>query len=171
MGRLDDAQKKQLLLQALDGLGYAHSQRIVHRDIKPENLFVTRAGQLKIADFGIAKGVADPSITQSGSMGGTPYYISPEQITDFRNVDYRTDMYALGVLAYELFTGRVPFDHPSLTQLLLAHLEAPPTPMRAFRPELPEALDALVLRLLQKVPRDRFESCAETRDALARIEL
>jgi len=162
---------KGFLLQALDGLGYAHAHHIIHRDIKPENLFVTSAGVVKIADFGIAKTLGDARITRTGSMGGTPYYMSPEQITDFASADYRTDLYALGVVMYELFTGKLPFEGAGLTQLLLQHLEAVPEPMRSRRPDLPQALDDLVLKLLHKAREDRFQSCKEVSAALSVIPL
>jgi len=161
----------QLLLQALAGLGYAHAHHVVHRDIKPENLFLTREGVLKIADFGIAKTLGDARITRAGSMGGTPYYMSPEQITDFGGADYRTDLYALGIVAYELFTGQVPFDAPGLTQILLQHLETAPASMRTLRPGLPEELDRIVLKLLHKAREDRYQGCEQVERALREIDL
>ncbi len=162
---------RSILLQVLDGLGYAHANHVIHRDIKPENLFITKNGVVKIADFGIARTLGDARLTRTGSMGGTPYYMSPEQITDLARADYRTDLYALGVVAYELFTGSVPFDAPGLTQLLMQHLEQAPAPMRTVRPELPEELDAVVLRLLAKQREARFQSCAQVAAALSEINL
>ncbi len=170
-GAYDRAKLKGLFLQILDGLGYAHAHHIIHRDIKPENLFVTSAGIVKIADFGIAKTLGDTRITRTGSMGGTPYYMSPEQITDFATADYRTDLYALGVVMYELFAGRLPFEGAGLTQLLIHHLETAPEPMRSRKPELPQALDDLVLKLMQKAREDRFQSCREVSAALTAIPL
>ncbi len=162
-------QKRALLLEACAGLGFAHENHVIHRDIKPENLFVTSGLTLKVADFGIAKGYGDASITMTGSMGGTPYYMSPEQITDFRSVDYRTDLYALGVVAYELFTGKVPFHADGLTQLLLMHLESKPASMRSIDSSLPQALDDIVLKLLEKAPEARPRSCKEVAAVLAAL--
>ncbi len=162
---------RSILLQVLDGLGYAHANHVIHRDIKPENLFITTQGVVKIADFGIARAFGDARITRTGSMGGTPYYMSPEQITDFGSADHRTDLYAFGVVAYELFTGRVPFDAEGLTPLLMQHLEEAPAAMRSLKPELSPELDALVLRLLAKPREARFQSCAQVAAALSEIPL
>jgi serine/threonine-protein kinase len=164
-------QKRDLILQALEGLGYAHAQQVVHRDVKPENLFVTVQGVLKVADFGFAKQFGVNSITMTGSMGGTPYYMSPEQITDLRNADHRSDLYAIGAVAYELFAGQVPFETEGLTQLLLMHLEKIPPSMRSLRPELPPQLDTIVLRLLSKQREQRFQTCAEVAHALKGVAL
>lgn len=169
--QLGNAARRDLLLQACAGLGYAHENRVVHRDIKFENLFVTTRGELKIADFGMAKAPGDASVTVTGSMGGTPYYMSPEQITDFRAVDHRTDIYALGVVAYELFTGQLPFHAKALTELLLLHLEAPPVPPRELCPDLPEQLERIILRALAKRREDRYQSCAELADDLRAVSL
>jgi serine/threonine protein kinase len=139
---------------------------VVHRDIKPENVFVTTEGTVKVTDFGMAKAPGDVSVTMTGSMGGTPYYMSPEQITDFRSADHRADLYALGVVAYELFTGDLPFQSSALTDLLLMHLERPPAGLRSVRSDIPADLDAIVLKLLSKRREDRFQSCAEVAAAL-----
>jgi serine/threonine protein kinase len=144
---------------------------VIHRDVKPENLFITAGNKLKVADFGIAKGFGDASITMTGSMGGTPYYMSPEQITDFRSVDYRTDLYALGCVGYELFTGRVPFHAEGLTQLLMLHLETAPPALRDVCPELPSELDEIILGLLEKVPQDRPRDCHEVATKLTALRL
>jgi tRNA A-37 threonylcarbamoyl transferase component Bud32 len=158
--------KRDLLLQALAGLECAHAQGVVHRDIKPENMLVSKQGTLKIADFGLAKGNGDDRITASGVMGGSPAYISPEQITDIYRADGRSDLYSFGVLAYELLTGQLPFGATALTQLLVQHLNEEPKPLRSIDPALPEALDQWVLRLLRKKPDDRFQSAREARAAL-----
>jgi eukaryotic-like serine/threonine-protein kinase len=97
--------------------------------------------------------------------------MSPEQITDFRSVDYRTDLYALGCVTYELFTGRVPFHAEGLTQLLMLHLEAPAPAMRKLCPELPSELDEIVLGLLEKVPERRPHDCAEVAERLSALRL
>ena len=107
----------------------------------------------------------------TGSMGGTPYYMSPEQITDFRTADHRADLYALGVVAYELFTGELPFESAALTDLLLMHLERAPESMRARRNDIPAELDALVLKLLEKRRDERFQSCEQVAEALRAVRL
>jgi tRNA A-37 threonylcarbamoyl transferase component Bud32 len=160
------ASKRTLLVQALAGLECAHAQGIVHRDIKPENMLISREGVLKLADFGLAKGHGDDRITASGVMGGSPLYISPEQITDIYRADARADLYSFGVVAYELLTGQCPFQAAALTQLLVQHLNEEPRPLRSLDASIPEALERWVLKLLRKKPDDRFQSAREAKDAL-----
>lgn len=167
----DTVKSRQLLLQILRGLGHAHERGVVHRDLKPENMLLDAHGTLKLTDFGIAKALDASAITATGSMGGTPHYVSPEQITDLRSADQRSDLYSLGVIAYELFTGQCPFDAGTVTELLLMHLNLEPQPMRALRTDLPEALDRLVLKLLSKRREDRYQSCSEVASALEALTL
>jgi len=152
------------LLQACAGLQAAHDRGIVHRDVKPENFFVTEHGVLKVMDFGIAKRQTTRGLTVAGMIAGTPDYISPEQINDFASVSPATDLYALGVIAYELLTGTVPFSADELMGLLMMHLTDPPPPLRSRNPAVPERIEAIVLKLLEKRPADRYASC----NALAR---
>jgi tetratricopeptide (TPR) repeat protein len=169
--RLGPAARRDLLLQACAGLGYAHGSRVVHRDVKFENLFVTNQGELKVTDFGMAKAPGDVSVTMTGSMGGTPYYMSPEQITDFRSVDHRTDIYALGVVAYELFTHQLPFEAKALTDLLLMHLEKTPEHPCSVNPGVPQDLGEMILKAISKKREDRFQSCDEFALALRSVRL
>ena len=156
------------LLQVCEGLAAAHAQGVIHRDIKPGNLFLTREGIAKIMDFGIARERAAPGVTQAGMIIGTPEYLSPEQISGAEAGD-ASDLYALGVVAYEMFTGRKPFVHDDLIPLLQMHLVTPPEPPRHHAPQLPAALEAAILTLLRKNPRERFASARATADALASI--
>jgi tetratricopeptide (TPR) repeat protein len=150
-----------LLIQACAGLQAAHDAGVVHRDIKPDNLFVTNTGLLKVMDFGIARQFAVSGVTVAGSIAGTPIYMSPEQIGSFSTVTHATDLYALGVCAYEMFTGAVPFSHPQLVPLLMMHInEQPPAP-RLKNPSIPPDLEAAILRLLAKDPAQRFASARE----------
>jgi tetratricopeptide (TPR) repeat protein len=150
------------------GLHEAHSQGVVHRDLKPTNVIVA-ANRVKILDFGIAsmKGLG-ARLTQTGVVVGTPMYMSPEQILR-REVDSRSDLYSLGVLAHTLIAGREPFDLASSDVLLLRHLQEDPADVRTLRPETPESWAALLARLLAKSPEDRFQSAQELLDALAKL--
>jgi len=154
------------LLQACEGLQAAHDKGVIHRDVKPDNFFLTAAGLLKILDFGIAKQHAAPGLTMAGAVAGTPTYMSPEQVTGFSTVTHATDLYALGVCAYEMLTGNVPFAHADLIPLLMMHIQNAPDPLRARNPRVPEALEKIVLRLLDKDPARRFASCRDLATAL-----
>lgn len=157
------------LMQACHGLQVAHDAGVVHRDVKPDNFFVTDDGVLKVMDFGIAKQYATPGVTVAGSIAGTPMYMSPEQISNFSTVTHLTDLYALGVCAYELFTGRVPFFHAELVPMLLMHVNDLPAPPRTHNPELPLELERVIMQLLEKDPARRFQSCKELAAALQQI--
>lgn len=144
----------ELAAQAAEALGYAHAQGVVHRDIKPANLlFNPGRGQLKIADFGCAH-LSDAERSRSGVLAGTPVYMAPEQLTG-AGVDGRCDLYALGVVLYELLSGHLPFEAASMGELLTAIAKEPAPPLAALRPDLPAALTALVDRLLAKQPEAR----------------
>lgn len=165
-----------MILQICDALAAAHAQGIVHRDVKPENCFVTEfAGArdfIKVIDFGIAKdleGKADVgrARTVSGSIYGTAAYVAPELLAG-KSADARVDIYALGVLMYELLAGEKPFPGEALADILLGHLQTPPTPLRVKAPgRVPEAVDALVLRTLEKDPGRRYPSMAALAEAVA----
>ncbi len=157
------------LVQACEGLAAAHAQGIIHRDIKPDNFFVTDDGVLKVVDFGIAKAGASEGLTQAGFMAGTPGYMSPEQINNFTAVTHLSDIYALGIVAFEMFTGAVPFGGDDLMPILMAHLnEVPPTPTSRGA-KISAELEAVILRLLEKDPARRIQSCAELGAIFRRI--
>jgi serine/threonine protein kinase len=162
----------QLLIGILEALGAAHAQGITHRDLKPDNIFVTTTGRTKILDFGIAKlrpdisGMSDA--TRTGALLGTPYYMSPEQARG-QPVDYRSDIYSIGVIAYEGFAGRRPFEADNLFDLLRQQIEVLPKRPRELRPELPAALESVVMRALEKDPSHRQQSAAELAEALRQI--
>jgi eukaryotic-like serine/threonine-protein kinase len=164
-----------LLGQVCEGLAEAHALGIVHRDLKPPNIMLGRRrdGKVvaKILDFGIARLAAagQEKLTATGAVVGTPSYLAPEQAQG-GDIDARTDLYALGCVAYELLTGRVPFQAESLARLILMHLQERPRPLEAFRPSLGEwpALSAVVLKALEKDPTARFESVTAFAQALER---
>mgnify|MGYP000214896937 CR=1 FL=1 len=154
------------MLQACAGLGFAHKQGVVHRDVKPANFFVEKSGTLKIMDFGIAKHHGAKKVTSTGMILGTPEYISPEQINDFANTSFSTDLYALGIMLYQMVTGRVPFDAEAPVEILLQHLNTDPVPPRQLNAEVPAELESIILKLLAKTPKDRFLSCQDLSKSL-----
>jgi serine/threonine-protein kinase len=158
------------LIQACRGLQVAHDAGVIHRDVKPDNFFVTEGGILKVMDFGIAKHHAAPGVTVAGSIAGTPQYMSPEQVSNFSTVTHATDLYALGICAYELFTGAPPFNHAELVPLLMMHVNQAPEPPRKKNASIPEDLERVILRLLAKDPARRPASCGALADELTRIK-
>jgi serine/threonine-protein kinase len=156
------------LIQICQGLAAAHAQGVIHRDIKPGNLFLTQEGLAKIMDFGIAKHRAGQGVTQVGMIVGTPEYVSPEQIRG-EVARETSDLYALGVVAYEMFAGRKPFVHDDLVPLLQMHLLAAPEPPSRHKPGLPADLDAVILTLLRKDPRERFQTARAVEEALVAV--
>lgn len=159
-----------LLEQVCATLQFVHDQGVVHRDLKPQNLFITTAGQLKLLDFGLAKKHQTAgAVTLVGMVAGTPWFISPEQIKSFSNVSHVSDLYSLGATAYAMFTGGPPFAQTELLSLLMAHATDQPPPMREKNPELPPALEAVILKLLEKDPARRFQSAAETGAAFRQV--
>jgi eukaryotic-like serine/threonine-protein kinase len=160
-GTLTLAQCLDLLSQACAGLQAAHDAGVVHRDIKPENLFVTDQGIVKVMDFGIAKNTAASNRTRTGVLAGTAAYMAPEQVEGFSHVTALADIYAIGVVAYELCTGAPPFSHPEMVPLLMMHVKQKPQPPIEVNPRLPRVLNDLILRLLAKNPDQRIQSCRE----------
>jgi tRNA A-37 threonylcarbamoyl transferase component Bud32 len=159
--------------QLCDALGAAHERGIVHRDLKPDNVHLVRQGKrtdfVKVLDFGIAKvgGAADKKLTQAGQVFGTPHYMSPEQCSG-RDVDHRTDIYAVGVMLYEMACGTVPFDADNLMGILTKHVYEQPIPPRELPPpvNVPAGLEAIILKCLAKKPDQRYQSMYELRSDL-----
>jgi len=156
---------EQVISQVAAALDYAHGRGVIHRDLKPANLIRNAEGAVVLADFGIAKVTEALAHTQTGVVVGTPTYIAPEQAGG-RPVTPATDIYALGVVLFELLTGRPPFQRDSPLAVAVAHLSDPPPAPSALRPHLPPALDAVVLRALAKEPAGRFASAGELAAAL-----
>ncbi|HTO08496.1 MAG TPA: serine/threonine-protein kinase [Myxococcota bacterium] len=164
-GALPPERALPLLLQALEGIGHAHAAGVIHRDIKPSNLMLGGSGCVKVMDFGVARCLGTVRQTRDGHMIGTAQYMSPEQVRGLES-DARSDVYAIGVLAYEMLTGVVPFDSESEYELCRAQVEKPPRPPRELVPALSAELEAVILRALQKEPAERFPSVYALRDAL-----
>jgi eukaryotic-like serine/threonine-protein kinase len=175
-GQLPIEQAVDYTLQALCGLAEAHTAGIVHRDLKPANLFVTQGTdglpRVKIVDFGISKltgATAQPiaAKTQTAALLGSPHYMSPEQLACARLVDARTDIWSVGIMLYEMLTGKLPFDGPSVTAVTVVVVQKDPPKPSGLRPEIAPALEAAVLRCLAKDPDDRFPDVAALAEALA----
>jgi serine/threonine protein kinase len=167
-----------LLRQICRGLEHAHGLQILHRDLKPENVMlvpdsdVAEGVRAVLMDFGLAKVLRDEPglarLTRTGLVLGTPEFMSPEQVLG-RSLDGRSDLYALGVLAFEMFTGRVPFEGKSPQEIALARLKGQPLRLRTLRPELPERLEYVIGRALAQGPGDRFQSMAELSAAFGSV--
>jgi serine/threonine protein kinase len=155
-----------LFRSALEGIAYVHRLGIVHRDLKPDNLMLTSGGAVKVMDFGIARVAGNTRLTRTGLLLGTLRYMPPEQING-EETDHRSDIYALGIVLYQLLTGRVPFSADNDYALLRAQLQDPPQPPASLVPEIPDWLDQAVLRALAKDPAQRFQSAEEFLAALA----
>jgi len=143
-----------------EALDYAHSQGVVHRDIKPSNVLLDGQDNSFIADFGLAKTLNTAGLTQGGLGLGTPLYMSPEQGRT-RPVDHRTDIYSLGIVAYEMITGRVPFDAENMMGIIMKHISDPVPSVTLLNPELPRAFDVVFARALAKKPPDRYATVRE----------
>jgi serine/threonine protein kinase len=154
-----------ILLDVLSGLGYAHSEGIIHRDLKPANIMLTKKGQAVLTDFGIAQIMGSTQATVSGALMGTLNYMAPEQGLSGR-CDARSDLYSLGIVLYEMLTGYTPFDADTPLAILMKHLNDPlPLPSQ-LDPDLPSALEQVVLKALSKSPADRYQSAKDMAAAL-----
>ncbi len=159
---------RRFLFEIADALSYAHLRGVIHRDIKPDNVLLEEdSGRALVTDFGIARAIAAGTrLTVTGNAIGTPTYMSPEQAMGEREIDGRSDIYSLGVIGYQMLTGRVPFAAGNSMALLLKHVSERPRPIAELRPETPKALRDVVDRALMKAPEDRWPSAAALRDAL-----
>jgi serine/threonine protein kinase len=167
-----------LLVQVCRGLGHAHGLQILHRDLKPENVILVpdrdAPGGLRavVMDFGLAKVVREEpdlqKLTRSGIVLGTPEFMSPEQLLGYE-LDGRSDLYSTGVLAFEMLTGRIPFEGKHVQEVALARLKGQPLQLRAVRPEMPERLETVLSRALAQKVGDRFQSMDELSAAFASV--
>lgn len=152
-----------MVQQIASALDYAHRQGVIHRDIKPSNIMIDPDGNAYLMDFGIAKQETAESnrLTQTGSAVGTPAYMSPEQALGERNIDKRTDIYSLGVMLFEMVTGRLPFESDTTTGMMIAHINNPVPYASEFNHELPDIIDNVLMKALDKKPANRYSSASE----------
>ena len=146
-----------IAIQIAKALECAHNNNIIHRDVKPHNILVTRDGNIKVTDFGIAKATSSVTITNSDKIIGSAHYISPEQAKG-RFVDCKTDIYSLGIILYEMVTGKVPYDGESPVSVALKHVQEELVPPIKVNPNIPESLNKLILKAVEKEPYKRYQS-------------
>lgn len=166
-GRLVDAHRSvEIMRQVAEGLAAAHEKGVVHRDLKPDNIFLTQkrdgSDRVKLLDFGISK-IRTPTgdqakLTQDGSLLGTPFYMSPEQAEGKPNIDHRADIYAFGVILYQLLVGRVPFEDENMLRVIVMHAREEPVPPRQANPNIPIEAEAFIMRMLAKDPAIRTQT-------------
>ncbi|MEZ5311416.1 MAG: Stk1 family PASTA domain-containing Ser/Thr kinase [Microthrixaceae bacterium] len=169
-GPLHPRRAAEIAAEVADGLGFAHARGVVHRDIKPGNVLLTKSGQAKVTDFGIARALSSPAedLTQAGSVIGTATYFSPEQAQGL-SVDGRSDLYSLGVVLYEMLTGRPPFTGETPLAISYRHVQDAPEPPSTHISGLPRGLEAIIMKLLAKKPDDRYASAQDLRLDLNRF--
>jgi serine/threonine protein kinase len=180
-GRLDElnrAGEMMPVLQAVSiarqiagALAYAHSQNAIHRDLKPANILLDQKGQAILVDFGLAVLQGGSRFTEPGKVWGSPNYIAPEQLAEQPHIDHRSDIYSLGIVLYEMVTGRPPFKSDSVMETLWQQVNVPPPPPRDLAPELPSDLEVIILRTLAKDPDERYATAQILADALAALSL
>ncbi|MCI8577877.1 MAG: Stk1 family PASTA domain-containing Ser/Thr kinase [Lachnospiraceae bacterium] len=165
-GRLEIKESIGIAIQVSQGIGAAHEQHIIHRDIKPQNMLISKDGKVKVADFGIARAVS--AQTMSSSAMGSVHYISPEQARGALS-DERSDIYSLGITMYEMVTGKLPFEGDNTVAIALAHLENVVVPPSVYNPEIPVALERIILQCVEKKPENRYRNVNEVTAGLMNI--
>lgn len=168
-GRLNYQTAIQITIRILSALQHAHDNGIIHRDIKPQNVLIHADGHVKVADFGIARMTGGATIGKGDTVVGSVHYSSPEQATG-SIVEATSDIYSTGVVMYEMLTGRVPFVGDTPVAVAMQHIQDPPPPIADFAPETPPAVIAVVLKALEKDPKNRFQSAREMADALMKAK-
>ena len=156
-------------VQILEALRFAHRRDVIHRDIKPQNIIVDNEGRVKVTDFGIARAGSASTMTEAGSILGTAHYLSPEQAQG-QPVEAASDLYSLGVVMYEMATGKLPFNGDNPVGIAMQHVHEQPAPPRSIVPDIPENLEAVILRALGKNPTQRYLTAQAFLDDLGRVQ-
>ena len=162
-GNLTLFETSDIMLQLTDGLAQAHESYIVHRDIKPQNILMLENGMIKITDFGIALAVNSLSVTQTNSVMGSVHYLPPEQASG-KGSTIKSDIYSLGVLMFELLSGRVPFKGDTAVEIALKHMKDPFPSLRKINPDIPQAVENIILKACAKNPKNRYNNVREMHD-------
>ncbi|RMF30042.1 MAG: serine/threonine protein kinase, partial [Chloroflexi bacterium] len=157
----------EIALQICAGVGHAHRHGLVHCDLKPQNILITQGGMVKVTDFGIARAYATITPEETDSVWGTPHYFAPEQAAG-ESPTPASDVYSIGVILYEMLTGRLPFQAKDARTLALMHLQEPPPPLHPFNPQVPPQLEQIVLRALSKEPAARYRTAEQFQRILRR---
>jgi serine/threonine protein kinase len=162
-GKLSPNDALDIFKDILSGLGFAHSKGIIHRDMKSSNVLIDKSGRVRITDFGIAilAGAENQRLTATGATVGSPWYMSPEQITRPQNIDHRSDIYSLGIVLYEMLTGDVPFDGETDFSVKQQQVHSPAPNPRQKNPEISGELSQIIRKAMAKDPRERFQDCSE----------
>jgi serine/threonine-protein kinase len=172
LGRLSVGDALHVTLACARALDYAHGLDVIHRDVKPDNVLITSAGVVKVADLGMVKMLdEDLSLTQTGHAVGTPWYMPLEQARNAKETDGRCDIYALGCMFYHMLVGKPPFQGPTLVDLIREKQQGTFPPARQYSAEVPERLDLILAKMTAKLPRHRYQSCAEVIKDLESLEL
>lgn len=168
-GKLNYNTAIKIALQIAKALDCAHRNNIIHRDIKPQNILVTEAGEVKVTDFGIAKSTDSQTITNTTSIIGSAHYLSPEQAKG-TYIDFRSDIYSFGIVLYEMLTGKLPFEGDSPVTVALKHLQEEPVPPKNINSAIPDSLNKLILKAIQKEPIKRYQNAKEIIQDLQKIQ-
>lgn len=168
-GKIQSKPAVEIAIQIAKALECAHKSNIIHRDVKPQNILITEEGIVKVSDFGIAKSVSSSTVAHTTAVLGSAHYFSPEQAKG-SYVDERTDIYSLGVVIYEMVTGKIPFDADNAVSIALKHIQEEVVPPNKYTPEIPDVLNDLILKAMEKEPIKRYQSVRDLLNDLVKIK-